>query len=233
MRPRKSTTVDRVVLSLSQAMFEGRLSPGSTLREERISQQFAVSRSTVREAIRVLTMDGLVMRQPNRSVVVRHLTVAEVEDIFRARMLLEGACVRAAAKCSDRTLENLLCVLQVYEATMTVSDPPAAAEAHVVFHASMVQVLSGSHWLAETERSMLRQLHLLLGMVHISGWEFQEELRVHRELCECCCARRLEAAMVNLREGLEASRAFAIRFSLEALALAKSRGEVPLPENPA
>ena len=229
MRPRKSTTVDRVVLSLSQAMFEGRLSPGSTLREEGISQRFSVSRSTVREAIRVLTMDGLVIRKPNRSVVVRHLTVAEVEDIFRARLVLEGACVRVIATCPGRTLEDLLWHLQAYEEAVTASDPSAAAEAHVVFHYNLVHTLSGSRWLAETERSMLRQLHLLQGTVHLSGWELQEEIRVHRELCECCGARQIEAAMVNLRKGLEASRTLAIRFSLEAQALAKSQGEIPLP----
>jgi DNA-binding GntR family transcriptional regulator len=229
MRPRKSTVVDQVVLSLSQAMFEGRLSPGSTLREEQISQRFSVSRSTVREAIRVLTMDGLVMRQPNRSVVVRHLTVAEVEDIFRARLVLESACVRAVITCPDRTLEELLWNFQVYEAAVISSDPSVAAEAHVAFHAGMVRTLSGSLWLAETERSMLRQLHLLQGTVRLSGWELQEEIRVHRELCECCAARKIEAAMVNLEKGLEASRALAIRFSLEALELAKSRGELSLP----
>ena len=227
-RPKGSTAVDRVVFALSQAMFDGSLCPGDLLREEKISQWFAVSRSTVREAIRVLTVDGLVTRRPSRTVVVRHLTVAEVEDIFRARMILEGACVRAAATCSDRTLENLLREFQVYEAAVTTSDPSTAAKAHVDFHANMVQILSGSHWLAETERSMLRLLHLIEGTVEVSGWELQEEIESHRLLCEHCCTRQIEAALACLKEGLDASQAFSIRFSLEALALAKSRGEVSL-----
>ena len=232
-RPRKSTTVDRVVLDLTQAMFEGRLRPGSLLREERISQQFAVSRSTVREAIRVLTMDGLVVRQPNRSVMVRHLTVAEVEDIFRSRLILEGACVRAAATCPDQTLETLLQTFRAYEAAVTTGDPSSAAAAHVEFHADMVQILSECRWLADTERSMLRHLLLILGTVHTSGPDLQEEIRLHRDLCERCCARQIEEALICLREGLETSRAFAIRFSLEALELSRSRGEPRPTERPA
>jgi DNA-binding GntR family transcriptional regulator len=222
--------VDRVVEALSKAMFEGQLGPGSQLREERLSGQFQVSRSTVREAIRVLTMDGLVLRQPNRSVVVRHLTVAEVEDIFRARLFLEGACVREAATCPERALQELSAECRAYEGTVATSPPPAAAEAHVVFHANMVQTLTGSRWLAETERAMLRQVHLLQGQVRISGYELQEEIRAHRELCDSCCERRIEAALANLREGLNASLASAIRHSREAQELARSRGEDLLPE---
>jgi DNA-binding GntR family transcriptional regulator len=223
-RSKGFTAVDRVVFALSQAMFNGSLCPGDLLREEKISKWFDVSRSTVREAIRVLTVDGLVTRQPNRTVVVRHLTVAEVDDIFRARMILEGACVRAAATCSDRTLEDLLREFHVYETAVSINDPPTAANAHVEFHANLVQILSGSHWLAETERSMLCLLHLIMGTVEVSGWELQEEIRSHRMLCECCCARQIEEALAYLKDGLDASQAFAIRFSMEAHALAKSPG---------
>jgi DNA-binding GntR family transcriptional regulator len=220
-----STSVDRVVMALRQAMFEGKLNPGTQLREEMISKKFGVSRSTVREAIRVLTMDGLMKRRPNRSVVVRHLTVAEVDDIYRARLLLEGACVRAAATCSDLAVEELARALEVYASEVMTNDHPRAAEAHIEFHATMVRILSGSQWLAETERSMLRNLLIILATVHVRGDELHHEMELHRDLCNLCFARAIDKALVCLKKGLDDSRDFSIRYTFEALEIAKSQGE--------
>lgn len=220
-----STTVDRVVMALRQAMFEGKLNPGTQLREEMISQKFGVSRSTVREAIRVLTVDGFLKRQPNRSVIVRHLTVAEVEDIYQARLLLEGACVRAAATCSEGDLADLSRELEVYASEVMTNDHPRAAEAHIVFHANFVRILSGSQWLAETERAMLRQLLLILATVHGRDEDLHHEMELHRNLCGLCLARKVDQALVCLKEGLDDSRAYAIRYTFEALEISRSQGE--------
>ena len=222
-KPEVSTTVDRVVASMRQAMFEGMLPPGTQLREEMLSRRFEVSRSSVREALRVLTMDGLVQRRPNHTVVVRHLTVADVEDIYRARLLLEGSCVRAVATCSDRDLRELARELKTYAAEVRTSDHPRAAEAHITFHANMVRLLSGSRWLAETERSMLRHLLLILATVHMSSEDLRQEIRRHRDLVDLCTARNIDEALVCLKDGLEESRAFAIKFTFEALEQAHSK----------
>jgi len=221
--PKELTTVDRVVLALRQAVIDGNLNPGTQLREEMLSKQFAVSRSTVREALRVLTMDGLMKRQPNRSVVVHHLTLAEVEDIYRARLVLEGASVRAAATCSDKTLQALACLLESYVAEMTTGNPSLAAGAHVEFHANMVQILSNSKWLAETERVMMRHLLLILATVHKSGEDLRHEIQLHRDLFELCIARRVDEALACLKEGLDDSKAFAIRLTYEAISNANQQ----------
>ena len=219
----EATTVDRVVATVRQAMFEGRLRPGTQLREELLSQRLGVSRSSVREALRVLTMDGLVQRRPNHRVVVRHLTLAEVEDIYRARLLLEGICVRAVATCPEADLRELALELETYAAEVATSDHPRAAEAHITFHANMVRLLSGSRWLAETERSMLRHLLLVLATVHMSSADLRQEIRRHRDLVELCTARNIDEALVCLKEGLDESRAFAIKFTFEALEQAQSK----------
>jgi DNA-binding GntR family transcriptional regulator len=223
--PRESTTVDRVVTALRQAMFEGRLRPGTQLREEMLSQQLGVSRSSVREALRVLIMDGLLQREPSRSVAVRHLTAAEVEDIFKARLVLEGAAVRASATCSARALEELGRELEVYSSAVQTNDHNRSAEAHIEFHSNMVRILTGSHWLAETERTMLRHLLLILATVHNRDEDLRREMERHRDLCNLCTARNIDEALACLQEGLDDSRAFAFRYTFEVLAHAKSQGE--------
>ena len=226
-QPKKSTTVEKVVMALRQAMFDGNLNPGTQLREEMLSQRFGVSRSTIREALRVLTMDGLVTRLPKRSVIVHHLTVAEVEDIFRARLLLEGASVRAAETCSDQTLQDFAYAFEMYVSEVLTNDAPRAAEAHVEFHATMVHLLSQSLWLAETERSMMRHLLLIIASVHKSDDDLNQEIEAHRVLCDLCVARRIDEALVCLEKDLMEAKAFAIRFTFEAIKVVKSKDKSP------
>lgn len=219
--PRASTAVDRVVIALRQSMFDGDLKPGTHLGEKALSQAFAVSRSTIREALRVLTEDGLLTRRPNRSVMVRHLTVDEIEDIYRARQLLEGACFRAAATCPEETLQSLARLLQVYVAEVSSHDPQRGAEAHVEFHANMVHLLSQSQWLADTERKMLRHILLIIASVQRSRSSMEREIELHRAMCELCIARRIDDALAVLEEGFVESKAFAIKFTFEALKIAQ------------
>jgi DNA-binding GntR family transcriptional regulator len=219
-----ATAVDRVVLALRQAMFDGAVKPGTHLREKQLSEQFAVSRSTGREAARVLTQDGLLRREPNRSVVVRHLSVAEVEDIFRARRLLEGACVRNAATCPDQDLQGLARALEVYVAAVRTDDHPRAAMAHTDFHASMVEILSRSQWLALVERSLLNHLVLILAAFHTKSDELAYEIEMHKELVDLCMARKVDEALACLERGLEVFGAIAIHYTLEAYAIARAPG---------
>jgi DNA-binding GntR family transcriptional regulator len=179
----------------------------------------------VREALRVLTVDGLLTRRPNRSVMVRHLTVDEVEDIYRARQMLEGACMRAAADCPEEILQELARVLDVYVREVHTNDPQRAAEAHVEFHTSMVRILSQSEWLAELERSMMRHLLLIIASVHRSKYSLEREIELHRSMCELCIARRIDEALTCLEDGFVESKAFAIKFTFEALMIARIKEE--------
>ena len=211
-----STAVDRVVIALRKEMLEGHLIPSTQLREEMLAQRFSVSRSTVREALRVLTMDGLVTRMPNRSVTVHHMTKAEVEDIFAARLVLERASVQAAGSCDESVLEALEDALATYIGEVQTGDVPHAAEAHVEFHANMVLLLTGSPWLGETERSLMRHLLLIIASVHTRTADHDLEIDQHRVLVQLCRARNIEAAMACLEKDLLSSKNFALKHTYEA-----------------
>ena len=225
----QSTAVDRVVVVLRQEMLEGILNPGTQLREEKLSARFGVSRSTIREALRVLTMDGLATRMPNRSVTVHHLTVSEVEDIYSARLVLERASVESAGACPDQVLAELRGALATYEALVLAGDGPRAADGHVEFHARMVHLLTGSAWLAESERNLMRHLLLVIASVQKSVDDLRAEMEQHRALVDLCAARRVEDALACLERDLLASKAFAVRYTLEAQALAGSPHRAPRP----
>jgi DNA-binding GntR family transcriptional regulator len=211
----RSTTVDRVVAVLRQAMFDGGLIPGEPLREIALSQKLRVGRSTIREALRALATDGLVARMPNRGLVVRHLTTAEVEDIFTARHLLECGAAQAAASCPGEVLADLRRAFEAYEDAAARADTSQAALAHVEFHAVMVG-LTGSQRLAETERSLMRDLQLVISTIDRSSDDLPKEIEKHRVLTELFCRREVAGLTAQLEADLDHAKLFVARNAADA-----------------
>jgi DNA-binding GntR family transcriptional regulator len=207
--------VDKVVAALRQAMFDGELNPGVQLREAALSQSLAVARSTIREALQVLTADGLLIRIPGRGVAVRQLTTAEVEDIYKARLILETQAARAAQFCSEEALEQLRHAMDVYDRAASTGDPSRAANAHVEFHATLVGLI-GSQRLAETERALMRDLQLAIASIDKSSDDLPSEISKHRRLCELFCNRRVDEAIAALEADLAHAQAYVIRHAVDA-----------------
>jgi len=89
---------DRVYLQLENDILCGKYSPGDSLVELKISAEMGVSRTPVREAIRMLEQRGLVSMQPHRGAVVLGVDEKDLVDIYDIRMRLEGLASRWAAK---------------------------------------------------------------------------------------------------------------------------------------
>lgn len=102
------TKADDIALALEEAIVLAEIPPGSVLRQEHLSEQFGVSRTPVREALRRLAALGLVTFEPNRGVRVRELSVEEIHEAFLARAELEGLATEIAArKMGDEDLDAL------------------------------------------------------------------------------------------------------------------------------
>jgi DNA-binding GntR family transcriptional regulator len=211
----RSTTVDKVVAVLRQAMFDGDLSPGEPLREVSLSRSLGVARSTVREALRVLATDGLVARMANRGLAVRHLTVAEVEDIFAARRVLEREAAQAAAACPAERIRALAAAFEAYADAASRNDACAGANAHVVFHTALVG-LTGSRRLAETEQSLMRDLQLVIATIDKSSDDLPKELEKHRVLMGLISQRKVAEAIACLEADLAHAKAFVRRHASDA-----------------
>jgi DNA-binding GntR family transcriptional regulator len=92
-----STKADDIALVIEEAIVSGELEPGTVLRQEQLSEQFNVSRTPVREALRRLAALGLVSFVPNRGVRVRTLSRDELHEAFLVRAALEAVATEAAA----------------------------------------------------------------------------------------------------------------------------------------
>lgn len=92
----------RLIAELRQAILSGRLKPGERLVEERIAEEYGVSRNPVREAIRALASEGLVEVSARRGASVLRMTDQEARDTIEIRALLEGHNARLAARRLDK-----------------------------------------------------------------------------------------------------------------------------------
>ena len=102
------TKADDIALALEESIVSGEIPPGSVLRQEHLSEQFQVSRTPVREALRRLAALGLVSFVPNRGVRVRTLSREELHEAFMVRAELESLATEVAAtKMSPDDLAEL------------------------------------------------------------------------------------------------------------------------------
>jgi DNA-binding GntR family transcriptional regulator len=104
----ESTKADEIAVKIEEAIVSGELPPGTVLRQEQLSDRFAVSRTPIREALRRLAALGLVSFVPNRGVRVRTLSHDELREAFLVRAELESlATGLAAPKMTEEDLGEL------------------------------------------------------------------------------------------------------------------------------
>jgi DNA-binding GntR family transcriptional regulator len=122
----ESTKADEIALVLEEAIVSGELEPGLVLRQEELSERFAVSRTPVREALRRLAALGLVSFEANRGVRVRTITVDELREAFLVRAELESLATEIAApKFTEAELEELEAAERAFSrATQALRDQP-------------------------------------------------------------------------------------------------------------
>jgi DNA-binding GntR family transcriptional regulator len=98
----------QVLEALRRAIVSGRLAPGERLTERALIDMMGVSRTVIREALRQIEAEGLIEIIPNMGPVVRVLSVAEAEDLYRIRAVLEGLAARLFAENASDAMLNAL-----------------------------------------------------------------------------------------------------------------------------
>ena len=126
--------------TLRQAILRGELKPGERLMEIALSNRLGVSRTPVREAIRMLELEGLVIMIPRKGAQVAQITEQDMIDVLEVRLGLEELAVRfACERITDEELEKLGEAVQEFEKSITNADLSALAEADVKFHEIIYQ----------------------------------------------------------------------------------------------
>lgn len=96
------TRAETLATELAEAITEGRMPPGTTLEEERLAATYGVSRTPVREALRLLAATGLVEQRPRRGAVVARPEPGRLAEMFQAMAELEAICASLCAAAMTR-----------------------------------------------------------------------------------------------------------------------------------
>ena len=137
MEPKLEVTMDEylplrdvVFKTLRQAILRGELKPGERLMEIKLANKLGVSRTPIREAIRKLELEGLVLMIPRRGAEVAEITEKSLNDVLEVRKALEELAVQLACERMDEEgLEALKKAAKEFEESLGSEDVTRIAEA--------------------------------------------------------------------------------------------------------
>jgi DNA-binding GntR family transcriptional regulator len=196
-----------IYATLFDRIIGGAYPAGARLKEEQLGAEFEVSRTPVREALRMLAQDGLVEILPRRSAVVLGFTVDDVEEIYDIRASLEIQALRsAAANVSIQKLKDLRA--RLLEVSVT-SDYHAHQAVDAELHNTLIEA-SGKKRLARILRQMFRLIQQFRELGFRDPALQAAALQAHLGLVDALVVRDLAEAERVLAGHIEASKRNAI-----------------------
>jgi DNA-binding GntR family transcriptional regulator len=202
MRTLPSSLHDDVASQLRRYIFDGQLLPGNFIDEVTLCELWSISRTPLREALKVLTAEGLVRHEPRRGCFVNEVTAQDLDDIFPVIALLEGRCAFDATQCATPTDIQALDVwhqrLQAHANAGRIND---YYEANYAIHELIIQ-LANNKWLAQTIADLRKILKLArLQQLHAPG-RLKQSLKEHMAVFAAMKAGDAEGADSAMRHHL-------------------------------
>lgn len=197
---------ERVAATLREEIFDGSLAPGSFVDEVALCERLKISRTPLREALKVLTAEGLVRHEPRRGCFVNEVTEQDLDEIFPVIALLEGRCAfEAACNASDAdlaVLETLHQKLQAHAAAKRIVD---YYQTNFAIHEAII-TLADNRWLAQVIADLRKILKLArLQQLHAPG-RLAQSLSEHLAVFAALKARDSEGAEAAMRTHLTRQR---------------------------
>lgn len=214
-RPPRLTAVDRVERGLRRAITTGTLEPGAHLREEELAKKYGVSRTPVREALRHLRGDGLIVILPNVGAQVAGFSLVDIDELFEIRGALEVlAAQRAATRITPAAVKKLRLQLERTEAASRRANIERLAEENTRLHDAIYE-LAGSPQLVRLIESLSEKLARFRVASLSSPDRPREALAEHRALVTAITRRDVEKVRELAISHAEKARLAATRWYLD------------------
>ncbi len=150
---------DVVFKTIRQSILTGELKPGERLMEIHLANKLGVSRTPIREAIRQLELEGLVIMVPRKGAQVASITEKSMTDVLEVRLALEKLAVELACKrITYEQKEELKRVLEEFEKAVDEGDAGAIARADVAFHDAIFNA-TGNMRLGQMVNNLAEQMY--------------------------------------------------------------------------
>lgn len=190
---------DVVFNTLRQGILRGLLPPGLRLMEIQLAKQLGVSRTPVREAIRMLELEGLVTTIPRKGAEVAEITPKDLQDVLEVRCAMEALAVELACKTiTEEDLQRLRAVLGKFQHLIPNGDASELAECDVEFHDIIIQ--------STQNKRLIQLLNNLREQMYRYRLEYLKDysthqllLKEHKIIVDCLEQRDVEGAKSIIR----------------------------------
>ncbi|MCL2523998.1 MAG: GntR family transcriptional regulator [Betaproteobacteria bacterium] len=190
---------------LRQRIYAHELTPGTWIDEQKLAEQYGISRTPLREALKVLAAEGLVKLKPRRGCYVTEISRQDLDDIFPLMAMLEARSALEATRCAKAAdIHDLEDIHERLEAAARNGRIDAFFEANQEFHRK-IQEFSGNRWLLSVIQDLRKVLKMSrLHSLSLEG-RLQQSLDEHRAIMAACAAGQAEETERLMHDHLLAS----------------------------
>jgi DNA-binding GntR family transcriptional regulator len=192
---------------LRQRIFSRSLPPGSWIDELKIAEEYGISRTPLREALKVLAAEGLVTMKVRRGAYVTEMSDQDLNDVYHLLSLLESdAAGEVSLRASDVEIAELQALHDELEAAVDERD--RFFEINERFHMRLLE-LAGNRWRNQMVADLRKVMKLNRHNSLLKSGRIQESLREHRAIMRALARRdaksTAEKMRSHFRNGLEAA----------------------------
>jgi DNA-binding GntR family transcriptional regulator len=196
------TLHDQVVLRLRTMLVEGRIAPGAKLNERELCEQLRVSRTPLREAIKLLAAEGLVDLLPNRGAVAVRLTESDVVNAFEVLGGLEAMSGELAAqRVTDAELTEIRAMHYEMLASFTRQDLSGYYRLNALIHTA-INAAAKNPLLTSTYQGINARVQSLRFRTNQNTAKWKRAMKEHEQMIEALAARDPAALRAILLEHL-------------------------------
>jgi DNA-binding GntR family transcriptional regulator len=192
---------------LRQRIFSRTLPPGSWIDEMKLAEEYGISRTPLREALKVLAAEGLVTMKVRRGAYVTEMSDQDLNDVYHLLSLLESdAAGDVAARATDAQIKELQALHEELEAAADEHDH--FFQLNEQFHMRLLEI-AGNRWRNQMVADLRKVMKLNRHNSLLKSGRIQESLREHRAIMKALAKRDTAATVqkmqAHFRNGLEAA----------------------------
>ena len=203
MKFKKATYHVQIADMLRDMIMTGKLKEGDKVNEGKLCETMGISKTPMREALRVLSVEGLIRLIPNRGAFVTKPELEEIAEMFDVMSLLEGFC--ASEACHKMTSRNFLRLEKLHaklEENFERHDQEEYIRINNQYH-SLVQEIAGNRTLNQIVDGLRKKILLYRFQSLNLPERFASSIREHRDLLEAFRQRNHTRAEALMREHLQ------------------------------
>jgi len=198
---------EEVAELLRQRIFSRELAPGSWIDELKLAEEYGISRTPLREALKVLATEGLVTMKVRRGAYVTEVSERDLADVYHLLALLESdAAGVVAAQATAAQLKELQALHEELE--KAVGNRERFFEINETFHMRLLEI-ANNRWRDQMVADLRKVMKLNRHNSLLKNGRIEESLAEHRAIMQALAARDAEATAQRMREhfrnGLEAA----------------------------